>query len=94
MPISKEEVKYIAMLSRLELSEEEVEKFTYQLSEILDHASVITSLDTENIEPLAHAVDRRNVYRKDEVEEGLTVEEALQNAPSKESNSFRIPPII
>lgn len=94
MPISRDEVRHIAMLARLGLSDGEVEKFTHQLSDILDHAQVITGLTTEGIEPLIHAVDQRNIYRKDEVKEGLKPEEALQNAPSKEDDSFKIPPII
>ena len=94
MPISKDEVSHIARLARLELSEEEVEKFSNQLSQILDHAAIVTSVDTDGVEPLTHAVDRRNVYREDEVEKGLDREDALANAPSRENGAFRIPPIV
>lgn len=94
MPISKDEVRHIARLARLELSEEEVEKFSVQLSQILDHAAIVTSVDTDGVEPLTHAVDRRNVYREDEVLPGLARDEALANAPSREDGAFRIPPII
>lgn len=94
MPISKDEVRHIARLARLELSEEEVEKFTIQLSQILDHAAIVTNVDTEGVNPLAHAVDRRNVYRDDVVEQGLDRDDALAGAPSRENGLFRIPPIV
>lgn len=94
MGISRDEVLHVARLARLELTEAEVEKFTDQLSQILEHASIISRLELEGVEPLTHAVDRRNVYREDRVESGLSREEALRNAPSQESDSFKIPPII
>lgn len=94
MPISKDEVRHIAHLARLDLTEEEVEKFAGQLSQILDHAAIVKNVDTSGIEPLAHAVDRRNVFRDDAVSAGLSREEALANAPSAENGGFRIPPIV
>lgn len=94
MGISKDDVRHVAKLARLELTEEEVEKFASQLSQILDHAQKIQELDLEGLEPLAHAVDRKNVFRKDEVKEGLSQEEALSNAPEREGNFFKIPPIV
>lgn len=94
MGISRDEVLHVARLARLELTEAEVEKFTGQLSQILEHASRISGLELDDVEPLTHAVDRRNVYREDRVEQGLSRDDALKNAPSRESDSFRIPPII
>lgn len=94
MSISRKQVLHIAKLARLELTEREVEKFTGQLSQILEHAASISELDIEDVKPLTHAVDRKNVFRKDKVEKGLTKEEALLNAPSSEDNAFKIPPII
>lgn len=94
MAISKEEVRHIAKLARLELAEEEVEKFASQLSQILDHAARVRELDLKELEPLAHAVDRVNVFREDKVKKGLSREEALLNAPEKEEGFFKIPPII
>lgn len=94
MGISKDEVRHIAKLARLELSDEEVEKFASQLSQILDHAAKVRELNLEGLEPLAHAVDRVNVFREDEVKPGLSREDALLNAPDKEDGFFKIPPII
>jgi aspartyl-tRNA(Asn)/glutamyl-tRNA(Gln) amidotransferase subunit C len=92
--ISKEEVRHIARLARLKLSEDEVEKFTEQLSHILEHAARVRELNLDGLEPLTHAVDRTNVMREDEVKEGLLSEEALKNAPDREGDFFRIPPIV
>ncbi|MCX7831939.1 MAG: Asp-tRNA(Asn)/Glu-tRNA(Gln) amidotransferase subunit GatC [Actinobacteria bacterium] len=94
MSISKDEVRHVAKLARLELSEEEIEKFSNQLSQILEHAARVQELDLENLEPLTHAVDRRNVFRSDEVKECLSREEALSNAPEREGEFFKIPPIV
>ncbi len=94
MAISKDDVRHIAKLARLELSEEEIEKFAGQLSQILDHAAKIRELDLDGIEPLTHAIDRKNVFRKDVVKPGLSTEDALKNAPEREENYFKIPPII
>lgn len=94
MAISKDDVRHIARLARLELSEEEIEKFAGQLSQILDHAAKIQELDLDGIEPLTHAIDRKNVFRKDVVKPGLSTEDALKNAPEREENYFKIPPII
>jgi aspartyl-tRNA(Asn)/glutamyl-tRNA(Gln) amidotransferase subunit C len=94
LAISKDEVRHIARLARLELSDEEVEKFAAQLSQILDHAAKVRELDLEGLEPLAHAVDRVNVFREDAAKEGLSREDALANAPEKENGFFKIPPII
>lgn len=92
--ISRDEVRHIARLARLSLTEAEVEKFTKQLSQILEHAAKIQELNLDGLEPLTHAVDRTNVMRRDEVREGLSREEALKNAPDKEGDFFRIPPIV
>lgn len=92
--ISKDEVRRIAELARLSLTEAEVEKYTEQLAHILEHAARIQELNLDGLEPLAHAVDRTNVMREDEAREGLTREEALKNAPDREGEFFRIPPIV
>jgi len=91
MSISREEVKHIALLSRLELSEEEAELFSEHISEILDYVEKLQSLDVEGVEPTSHAVPMFNVMRDDEVKTHLSLEDALQNAPDKEGPFFRVP---
>jgi aspartyl-tRNA(Asn)/glutamyl-tRNA(Gln) amidotransferase subunit C len=92
--ISKEEVEHVAWLARLELSENDKEKFTKQLSQILQHARKIEAVATEDVEPTSHVLPLKNVFREDVVEEGLTQEEALSNAPRREGGYFLVPRII
>lgn len=91
--ISKEDVKHIAWLARLELNEDEIEKFTQQLGQILEHASKIKEVDTKNIKPTAHPQPLKNVFREDLAKEPISLEKALKSAPQKESGAFSVPKI-
>ena len=92
--IDEAEVRRIAKLSRLKLSDEEVRLFAGQLANILDYVKQIESLDTEGLEPLAHALPGTNVLREDESREGFTNEQALANAPEAERGCFRVPAVL
>jgi aspartyl-tRNA(Asn)/glutamyl-tRNA(Gln) amidotransferase subunit C len=92
--IERKDVEYVAWLARLELSEEEKERFTRQLGQVLEHAEKIKSLDTEDVEPTSHAVPLKNVMRSDEVRPCLSQEEALSNAPRVQDGYFVVPRII
>jgi len=92
--IGKKDVEYVAWLARLELSEEEKERFTRQLGQVLEHAEKIKSLDTEDVEPTSHVVPLKNVMREDRVHPGLSQEEALSNAPRREGGFIMVPRII
>ncbi|MCK8826990.1 Asp-tRNA(Asn)/Glu-tRNA(Gln) amidotransferase subunit GatC [Natroniella acetigena] len=94
MKIDQETVEKIAHLARLEVSEEEKEVFANQLSDILEHAEKLNELDTENVEPTAHALPIKNVFRKDEIRESLEREDALVNAPDKDQGMFKVPQIV
>lgn len=94
MAISKKEVEHVALLARLYLSEEEKEMFTKQLGQILDHASKIKQVDTSKVEPTAHAIEIKNVFREDKIRPGLVTEEALKNAPQRDNNAFVVPKIV
>ncbi len=92
--INREEVEHVAWLARLELSEEEREKFSKQLGQVLEHASKIKEVDTSNVPPTSHSLPLKNVFREDEVRESISQEEALFNAPQKEKGAFLVPKII
>ncbi len=92
--IDKDEVRYIADLASLKLSEEEVEKFSKQLSDILDYVEKLDELDTEDIVPTAYTIPVKNVLREDKVEESLELDKVLQNAPEQKDNQFRVPKIM
>ena len=94
MPLSKEEVLKIGTLSRIRLSDEEVDRFASQLSSILDYVGKLGELDTDATEPLAHALPIHNVLRKDEPRESLAPEQALGGAPDVTDGFFRVPRVI
>lgn len=92
--ITKEQVKHVANLARLEISEEEAEKLTENLSAIISFAEQLNEIDTEGIEPTTHVLDLKNVMRKDEPKQWITREDALKNAPDQKDGQFRVPSIL
>ena len=94
MKLNRKDVEHVALLSRLELSETELDKFTGQLDAILEYIDVLNQVDTSAVEPMAHVLDIRNVMRADEVQPSLPREAALQNAPDAEDGFFKVPKIV
>jgi aspartyl-tRNA(Asn)/glutamyl-tRNA(Gln) amidotransferase subunit C len=91
MAITREEVIHVARLARLELSEDELERFAEQLNAILEAVGKVAELDLADVEPTAHPLDVSNVWAEDEPRPSLPVEEALANAPDREDDFFRVP---
>lgn len=94
MKLTLEEVKHIAELARLELSMEEMARYAEQLSDILDYAARLQSIDTSGISPTDRVINSGNVLRKDEARRGLRQQELLDNAPETEKGQFKVPPIL
>lgn len=94
MAISIEDVEHVARLARLQLSQEEKEKFRRQLSDVLDHARRISEVDTDEVPPTSHVMPLVNVMREDRVRESLPLDEAKRNAPWAEDGGFKVPRII
>ncbi|QTM98234.1 MULTISPECIES: Asp-tRNA(Asn)/Glu-tRNA(Gln) amidotransferase subunit GatC [Sediminibacillus] len=92
--ISKEQVRHVAHLARLAISDEEVEKMTKQLDDIIHYAESLNELNTEDVEPTTHVLDLKNVMRKDEPRKWIEKEDALKNAPDKQDGQFRVPSIL
>jgi aspartyl-tRNA(Asn)/glutamyl-tRNA(Gln) amidotransferase subunit C len=92
--ISKQEVEHVAKLARLELSDQEREKLTDQLSNILTYVEKLNELDTTGVDPTSHVLDIRNVMREDRGEPSLPQERALANAPEKAAGHYKVPKII
>ena len=88
--IDESQVRKVAKLSRLELTDAEVG----ELSAILGYVEKMNELDTENVEPLAHCLAISNVFRQDHVEESLGTEKTLANAPQRDGEFFRVPKIL
>ena len=94
MALSEKDVQYVAKLARLEVTGEEVAKYTQQLANILEYVEQLNKLDTSNVEPLTHPLDMKNVFREDVVVRSLTQQEVLSNAPDPQSGHFKVPKIM
>jgi aspartyl-tRNA(Asn)/glutamyl-tRNA(Gln) amidotransferase subunit C len=94
MAISREEVIHIAKLACLNLSEEEIEKYTKDMQEIIELANMVNNVNTEGMNETVGVNNKRNVLRKDEVVDFGNREILLQNAPSQDEGMFRIPKVI
>jgi aspartyl-tRNA(Asn)/glutamyl-tRNA(Gln) amidotransferase subunit C len=94
MKLSYEQVRHIAWLARLGLSEEEVDKFSLQLSNILENFEILKQVDTTNVPPATHTIPLQNVLRKDDVAESYPQAEILSNAPKQEENCFKVQAIL
>lgn len=91
--ITVKDVEHVAKLARLELTEEEKEKFTRQLGGVLKYVDQMNEVDTSNVEPLSHPVDFTNVMREDIVKYEQTKEALMKNAPDEEDGFFKVPKI-
>ncbi len=92
--ITKKEVEHVAWLAKIELSEDEKNRFTEQFNSILDYFRVIDEAETDNVQPSFHAVELAGVLREDIVEPSLSREKALANASKKEKGFFKSPKIL
>lgn len=94
MTISRQEVEKVALLARLRLSEDELETMTSQMGDILGYVELLDELDTDGVEPMAHALDVSDVFRDDEVKASLPREQALANAPDADDACYRVPAVL
>jgi len=92
--ISKDEVAWVAHLARLEFKEEETDKFTAQMNDILSYMDKLSLVDTAGVTPLANATMRKNAFRTDVVGESLPPEQSLANAPEARGGFFQVPKVI
>ena len=94
MLLTPEEVEHVALLARLQLTDEERERFTSQLNSILEHFEQLRQVDTAGVPPMSHAIAMSNVLREDEPAPPLSPEDALRNAPDRRDDCFRVPRVI
>ena len=87
-------MRHIAWLARLGLSDEEVEKFSLQLSNILDNVEILQQVDTANVPPATHSIPLQNVLRKDDVAKSYSQSEVLSNAPKQAEKCFKVQAIL
>ena len=94
MRVTKEEMRHIAALARVAMTDEELERMRDEMSNILDHFDVLQQVDTEGVEPTAHTADVRSVMRDDEVRPSATKEDVLSNAPLREEDFLRVRAVL
>jgi aspartyl-tRNA(Asn)/glutamyl-tRNA(Gln) amidotransferase subunit C len=89
--LSRDQVLHVARLARLELTEAELERFSSELSKVLDYIELIGQLDLEDVPPTSHVIDVENALRADEPRPSMPVERALESAPDAALGGFRVP---
>ena len=94
MAIGLDEVRQVAKLSRLEMSEVDLATMATQLNRILDYVDALQEVNTDGVEPLAHPLPLQNVFREDVPTPSLSVAEALRNAPSRQGDYFGVPAVF
>jgi aspartyl-tRNA(Asn)/glutamyl-tRNA(Gln) amidotransferase subunit C len=94
MAVTLKDVEHVAALARLSFSDDEKQRLTHQLNDILKYMEHLNRLDTTNVEPLAQVIETHNVFREDEVWPCVARTEALRNAPAKTEEFFRVPKVI
>jgi aspartyl-tRNA(Asn)/glutamyl-tRNA(Gln) amidotransferase subunit C len=94
MAISRDEVHKVALLARLQLSDDQLDTMTGQLNDILGYMDLLGEVDTEQVEPMAHPIELTNVFRADEARGSLDREKALANAPKQNGKCYQVPAVL
>lgn len=94
MAITHADVVNVALLARLQLSEAELDRLVGELANIVGYVDQLAAVDTEGVEPMAHAVEVHNVFAADVIEPSLPREQALQNAPRHNNRGYLVPPVL
>ncbi|CAI8989119.1 Asp-tRNA(Asn)/Glu-tRNA(Gln) amidotransferase subunit GatC [Priestia megaterium] len=92
--ISVDQVKHVANLARLAVTDDEAELFTKQLDAIITYAEQLDELDNTNVKPTSHVLDMKNVMREDKPAKGLPIEDVVKNAPDHKDGYIRVPTIL
>ncbi|MEW4452727.1 Asp-tRNA(Asn)/Glu-tRNA(Gln) amidotransferase subunit GatC [Bremerella sp. JC817] len=92
--LTREDVEKVSLLARLRLSEDELTKMTEQMSQIVSYVELLNEVNTDDVEPMAHAVEQYNVFAEDVPHQSLPREAALANAPKSDSECFRVPAVL
>ncbi len=94
MAISREDIEQVSLLSRLLLSQQELDTMTAQLGQILDYINLLGEVNTDDVQPMAHAVESSDVFRADVARPSLDRQEALANAPHQDGECYRVPAVL
>jgi aspartyl-tRNA(Asn)/glutamyl-tRNA(Gln) amidotransferase subunit C len=88
------DIKYVANLARIRLTDKEIERFSKQLKDVLKYIDKLKELDITNIQPTSHVLPLKNIFREDVVKSSLNSEEVLKNAPQRKGNFFKVPKVL
>jgi aspartyl-tRNA(Asn)/glutamyl-tRNA(Gln) amidotransferase subunit C len=94
MALTRDEVEKVSLLARLKLTDAELDRMTAQLGQVVDYVHQLAELDTEEVEPMAHALELTNVFRPDEVRPSLPRADALANAPKRDEECYLVPAVL
>jgi len=94
MSLTSAEVEKVSLLARLLLSPQEIESLTAELRQIVEYVDQLSNLNTDDVEPLAHAVELLNVFADDKVRPSLPREDALSTAPHRDDESYLVPAVL
>jgi aspartyl-tRNA(Asn)/glutamyl-tRNA(Gln) amidotransferase subunit C len=92
--LTRDDAAYVARLARIDLTDDELDRYAVQLAAVIGHAAALAALDTTGVEPTAHPLPLRNVTRADAPQPSLDRDEVLAQAPAVEDGRFRVPPIL
>ncbi len=92
--ITIEEVRHLALLTRINMSEEEIEQMRDEISDILSSIEILSEVETDGIEPTGHSVDVHSVMREDISRDSIKLDEALANAPRQENSFIRVRAVL
>lgn len=92
--VSRSDVAKVSLLSRLALSDSELDAMTEQLNQIVGYVDQLSEVDTDGVEPMAHAIELRNVFKSDEACESLPRDAALANAPHRSEQGYLVPAVL
>jgi aspartyl-tRNA(Asn)/glutamyl-tRNA(Gln) amidotransferase subunit C len=94
MKLTRDEVLHIARLARVDLTENEITRYSEQLSHLLEHFEVLQQVDTADVPPTAQSIELRSIMRADAIEPSLSAEDVLSNAPRREEDFFRVRKVL
>lgn len=94
MALSREDVRHVAELARLDFSDDEEARMAEEMSRILEYVEKLDELDTSGVPPMSHVLDVTNVYREDDIESRIDREQALEAAPDAEQGHFLVPRVV
>lgn len=94
MKVSREDVLHIARLARIALTDDEIDRYSGQLSDLFEHFEVLQEVNTDDVPPTSQSVELRSVMREDVIQPSLTQDQVLANAPRREEDSFRVRPVL